>query len=154
MALFDMDGHASAAELGRTSRVDVSWTFTDTSILLQSTGLPFHSYGNPSATRTASAQNYEVQIIYRGGTNEKGSGNDAIIFITISISKISKISSISIISIIAIISIVSVISIISIISIFSRITSFPSGFSYTILTVVAVIVPTLAIFFLIFTLLM
>jgi hypothetical protein len=77
MALFDMDGHASAAELGRTSRVDVSWTFTDTTILLQSTGLPFHSYGNPSATRTASAQNYEVQIIYRGGTNEKGSGNDS-----------------------------------------------------------------------------
>ena len=77
MALFDMDGHASAAELGRTSRVDVSWTFTDTTILLQSTGLPFHSYGNPNATRTASAQNYEVQIIYRGGTNEKGSGLDS-----------------------------------------------------------------------------
>lgn len=77
MALFDMDGHASAAELGRTSRVDVSWTFTDTTILLQSTGLPFHSYGNPNATRTPSPQNYQVQIIYRGGTNEKGSGNDS-----------------------------------------------------------------------------
>ena len=73
MAQFDFDGHASSAELGRNGRVDVSWTFSDISILLQATGIPFHSYGNPAAERTATPQNYEVQIIYRGGTNEAGS---------------------------------------------------------------------------------
>ena len=78
MAQFDFDGHASSAELGRNGRVDVSWTFSDTSILLQSTGIPFHSYGNPAAERTATVQNYEVELIYRGGTNEAGSGKDAV----------------------------------------------------------------------------
>jgi hypothetical protein len=78
MAQFDFDGHASSAELGRNGRVDVSWTFSDTSILLQSTGIPFHSYGNPAAERTATVQNYEVELIYRGGTNEAGSGKDPV----------------------------------------------------------------------------
>jgi len=66
----DQNSSATALELG-PNRVpeSTSWTFTGGTINLQSSGLPYHSYGNPSATTQPYAQNYNRTWSLRGGTN-------------------------------------------------------------------------------------
>jgi len=66
----DQNSSASALALG-ANRVPEStaWTFTSGTINLQSSGLPYHSYGNPTATTAPYAQNYNRTWSLRGGTN-------------------------------------------------------------------------------------
>jgi hypothetical protein len=65
-----LNSSAATSELG-SGRVanSVTWNIANGVIQLQTTGLPYHSYGNPSATTTPTAQNYSVTFSLRGGTN-------------------------------------------------------------------------------------
>ena len=66
----DQNSSATTVALG-SNRVPQStvWTFAAGTINLQSTGLPYHSYGNPAATVVPYAQNYNTTWSLRGGTN-------------------------------------------------------------------------------------
>lgn len=73
MPTFNFNANASANDLNRVSGVSVSWTFQSNNVIrLESTGLPFHGYGNPSAIVTPTALNYNRLLPYRGGTNIPG----------------------------------------------------------------------------------
>ena len=66
----DQNSSATALALG-ANRVPESaaWTFASGTINLQSSGLPYHSYGNPAAVYAPYAQNYNRTWSLRGGTN-------------------------------------------------------------------------------------
>ena len=66
----DQNSSASASALG-ANRVPEStaWTFASGTINLQSSGLPYHSYGNPAAAYAPYSQNYNRTWSLRGGTN-------------------------------------------------------------------------------------
>lgn len=48
-----------------------TWTIQDGIINLQSTGIPYHSYGTASSL-TATNQKYDISFKYRGGLNSRG----------------------------------------------------------------------------------
>jgi hypothetical protein len=66
----DQNSSATALQLG-PNRVPESavWDFTGGTINLQSSGLPYHSYGNPAAPTAPYAQNYNRTWSLRAGTN-------------------------------------------------------------------------------------
>lgn len=51
-----------------------TWVISGGTIQLKSTGLPYHSYGNPDSTVKPSKQSYNVTLGYKAGTNARGRG--------------------------------------------------------------------------------
>jgi YHYH protein/Putative Ig domain len=72
------NGFATNVQLGRLINVSSTWTFTPnqyrhgnyvTLIGLTAIGLPYHGYGNNSATVAPLAQYYNLSWVFRAGTN-------------------------------------------------------------------------------------
>lgn len=76
MALFNFSINALPNQLTRNYGINVKWTNENNVVILQSTGLPLHSFGVNNPTITPTIQNYYVAIPYMGGTNESGSHFD------------------------------------------------------------------------------
>lgn len=65
--------YASAAQLGRDQSVATKWTIADGFVKIQSTGLPYHSYGVQSPTNVAKAQHYDITLTLRAGLTQAAS---------------------------------------------------------------------------------
>jgi hypothetical protein len=73
MPTFNFNATATASELNRNSGVSVAWTFQNNNVMrVNSTGIPFHGFGNPAAVVTPTTQNYSRVMPYRGGTTLPG----------------------------------------------------------------------------------
>ena len=72
-----LNSSATPTQLGlpRPSQ-STTWTLANGRITLQSTGLPYHSYGNyPTSTFIPLSQNYNLSWALRGGTNQSAFPN-------------------------------------------------------------------------------
>jgi hypothetical protein len=72
------NGFATNVQLGRLINISSTWTFTPnvyrhneygTTIGLTAIGLPYHGYGNNTATITPLARYYDLSWVFRGGKN-------------------------------------------------------------------------------------
>ena len=86
MTTTDMSSSATYVQLKRTSGVSTdspmtaavpgvyaTWTFSQGNIILLSSGLPYHGFGNTDAVNQAKAQNIKVTIPLRAGTDDPAS---------------------------------------------------------------------------------
>ena len=74
-----LNSSATSEQLGSPRNgQSTTWTLTNGRITLQSTGLPYHSYGNyPTSANIPTSQNYNLSWTLRAGTNQPAVGGFA-----------------------------------------------------------------------------